>query len=107
MRASGAHHQLQADLCFRAPNDVTSTMGSRQHVDQLVHFAALLTTVAAGDRVLDAVPDMILQNLLLDPPQGSAHRGDLREDVDAVAVALDHAGNSADLAFDSIETAKA
>ena len=82
-------------------------MGSRQHIDQLVHLAALLTAVTVGDRVLDAVADMILQNLLLDPPQRSAHRRDLREDVDAIAVALDHAGDSADLALDSIETAKA
>jgi hypothetical protein len=51
--------------------------------------------------------DMILQDLLLDPPQRSAHRRNLRKDVDAVAVTLDHAGDSAHLALDSIETAKA
>ena len=82
-------------------------MGSRQHIDELVHLAALLTAVAAGDRVLDAVADMILQNLLLDPPQRSADCRNLREDVDAVALALDHAGDSANLALDPVETAKA
>jgi hypothetical protein len=95
------------ELYVRAQCDVISAVGARQHVDQLVHFAALLTAVAAGDRVLDAVADMILQNLLLDSPQRSAHRRNLREDVNAVAVALDHAGDSADLALDSIEAAKA
>ena len=93
--------------CVRAQSDLTSAAGPRQHIDQLVDLAALLTAVAAGDRVLDAVADMILQNLLLDPPQRSAHRRNLREDVDAVAIALDHTGDPAYLALDSIEPAKA
>jgi hypothetical protein len=51
--------------------------------------------------------DMILQYLLLDPPQRSAYRRDLRDDVDAVAVTLDHAGDPAHLTLDPVEAAKA
>ena len=50
---------------------------------------------------------MILQDLLLDPPQGGAYCRDLRDDVDAIAVSLDHAGDSAHLALDPVEAAKA
>ena len=54
-------------------------------------LAPLLALVAAGDRVLDAMADVVAQDLLLDPPQRGAHRRNLRDDVDAVAVLLDHA----------------
>ena len=35
-------------------------MGPREDIDQLVHLAPLLTAVAAGNRMLDAVADVIL-----------------------------------------------
>ena len=63
-------------------------------------FCALIGLVAARDRVLDAMGDVILQHLLLDPAQRGAHRRDLRDDVDAVAVLLDHLRQAADLALD-------
>jgi len=45
---------------------VTSAVGPRQHVDQLVHFAPLLAPVPLVIGVLDTMADMILQDLLLD-----------------------------------------
>jgi hypothetical protein len=51
--------------------------------------------------------DMILEDFLLDPAQRSAHRRDLRHDVDAVAVTLDHAGDPAHLALNPAEPTKA
>jgi Cu+-exporting ATPase len=57
--------------------------------------------------VLDAVGDVIAQHLLLDAAQGGADRGDLRDDVDAIAVRLDHAGEPADLALDPLEPLEA
>src|SRR5262245_137631 len=50
--------------------------------------------------MLDAMRDMIAQNFLLDAAQRRAHRGDLRDDVDAVAVLVDHLRQAADLALD-------
>ena len=67
----------------------------------------LVGLVAGGDRVLDAMGDVVAQDLLLDAAQRGAHRGDLRHDVDAVAVLLDHAGEAAHLAFDAAQPLQA
>src|SRR5262249_46248505 len=75
-----------------------------QHVHQLGDLLALLALVAGRDRVLDAVADMVAQDLLLDAAQRGAHRGNLGDHVDAVAVLLDHAGEPTHLAFDALET---
>src|SRR5437762_177563 len=47
--------------------------------------------------------DVILQNLFLDPAQRGAHRADLRHDVDAVAILVDHLRKPAHLAFDPVQ----
>src|SRR5882724_13069372 len=44
--------------------------------------------------------DVIAQDFFLDPPQRRAHRRNLRDDVDAVALFLDHLRYAADLALD-------
>ena len=79
------------------------------------HLAALpITSISSAtlrrwsalfplDRVLDAMRHVIAQDFLLDPAQRRAHRADLRHDVDAVAVVLDHAGKPAHLAFDALQ----
>ncbi len=53
--------------------------------------------------MFDTVRDMIAQHFLFDPTQRSAHGRDLRNDVDAIAVVLDHAREAADLTFDAAE----
>lgn len=53
--------------------------------------------------MLHAVGDMIAQDFLLEAPQRGAYRRNLRHDVDAVAILLDHARNAANLSFDAIE----
>lgn len=57
--------------------------------------------------MLDAMADMIAQHLFLQPPQRRTHGGDLRDDVDAIAVVLDHARQAAHLTFDSTEPLEA
>ena len=47
--------------------------------------------------------DVIAQHFLFDPAQGGADRRNLRYDVDAIAVFLDHAGETSDLALDAVE----
>ena len=54
--------------------------------------------------MLDAMGDVVLQDLLLDPAQRGAHRRDLRHDIDAVAVFLYHFRQAANLALDPAET---
>jgi hypothetical protein len=51
--------------------------------------------------------DVDTQNLFFDTLQGGTDSGDLRNDVDAVAVLLDHTGEAAHLAFDTAETFQA
>ena len=51
--------------------------------------------------------DVLTQYLLLDAPQCRANGGDLRDDIDAVAVLLDHAGEAADLALDPAQALQA
>ena len=87
-------------FCASAPS---SSVRPRQHVDQLAHLAALVGLVAGRDRVLDTMGDVIAQDFLLDPAQRRPRRRDLGDDVDAIAVVLDHAGEAADLSLDPVQ----
>src|SRR5262249_35318860 len=76
------------------------TLGAAHDVHQLFDLSPLIGLVAGGDRMLDAMGDVIAQDLLLEAPQRRAHRRNLRHDVDAVAIRIDHARDAAHLAFD-------
>src|SRR3954454_11131722 len=73
------------------------------HGHQLRDLLALVGLVAAGDRMLDAMRYVIPQHFFLDAAQRGAHRRDLRDDVDAVAILIDHLCQAADLALDPVE----
>jgi hypothetical protein len=83
------------------------TLRARQDVHQLGHLAPLLLRVTAGDGVLDAMGDVILQYGFLNPAQGGARGIDLRQDIDAIAVFLHHSGYAAHLPFDPAKAAGA
>ena len=51
----------------------------------------------------DAMRDMLAQNFLLDAAKRRAHRADLRDDVDAIAVVIDHARKPAHLTLDAAQ----
>jgi hypothetical protein len=51
--------------------------------------------------------DMIFQNSFLDAPQRCAHRSDLSDDVDTIALFFDHPRNPAHLAFDFVQAFEA
>jgi hypothetical protein len=53
--------------------------------------------------VLHAVGDVIAQHFLLQAPQSRADRRNLRHNVDAVAILLDHAGNATHLTLYSVQ----
>ncbi len=78
-----------------------SPIGTADDCHKLLDFATLIRLVPGSDRVFDTVADVIAQYFLLEPPQGCADRGDLRHDIDAVPVLLHHAGEPADLTFNS------
>ena len=53
--------------------------------------------------MLDAMGDVIAQNLLLDAPQRGAHRRELGDDINAITILVDHAGEAAYLPLDPAE----
>ena len=80
-----------------------STTGPPEHFHQFRNLSPLIVLVAAGNGVLDAVGNVIVQDFLFNPAQRRAHGGDLGDDIDAVAVLLDHAGEASHLAFNAVE----
>jgi 5-methyltetrahydropteroyltriglutamate--homocysteine methyltransferase len=73
------------------------------HIHQFRDFAPLIGLVAAPDGMIDTMRHMIAQDFLFGTPQRRADRADLRHDIDAVALVLDHAGEAPHLAFDAVE----
>jgi hypothetical protein len=100
--ADALPHVLIGETVTTSPGHALA-IGAGDDVHQLRDLLALIGAVAGDDRVLDAMGDVIAQDLLLGAPQRGAHRRDLRDDVDAVAVVLDHAGEAADLPLDPVE----
>ena len=71
---------------------------------ELLDLTTLINLVARGDREFDAMADVIAKDFLLETPQGRAHRGNLRDNIDAIPVLLDHSRQAAHLTLDPIET---
>ena len=88
---------VRADGCALA-------VGTANHGHQLRDLFALIGLAAAGDGVFDAMRDVVPQHFFLDAAQRRPHCGDLRDDIDAVAVFIDHFGEPANLALDPAET---
>ena len=63
----------------------------------------MIIGVAGRERVRDAVADVILEELHRDALQRGRHGGDLREDVDAVALVLDHPLDAPHLTLDAVQ----
>lgn len=78
-------------------------IGAAEHIHDLGELYALILLVAAGDRMLDAVGHVVTKNLFLGTAQRRPDRRNLGDDIDAVAVVLDHPSEPADLAFDALE----
>jgi hypothetical protein len=77
------------------------TIGSPKHFHQFENFLSLLVLVTARYSVLNAMADMIAQNLLLDAPQGGAYGGKLGYYIDTVTIFFDHPRKSAHLTLDT------
>ena len=86
---------------------VSLAVSPAHHIHQFGDLAPLVRLVARRDRMLDAMRDMIAQHLFLDPPQRCTGGGDLRDDVDAIAIVFHHARETANLAFDPFQPLQA
>lgn len=75
-------------------------VGPREQFHEFGDLLALLGCIAAGDGVLHAMADVILENGLFNTTQRRAHGRNLRDDIDAIAFLIDHFGDAAYLTFD-------
>ena len=87
-----------------APVVMSLSIGTADDSHQFLDLLALLGLVAGSDRMLNAMTDMVAQDLFFKTPQRRAHRRDLGDDVDAVTVLFDHARQAAHLALDPVQT---
>lgn len=85
------------------PRPIFSSLCSTNHIHKFCNLAALIFLVARRDRVLDTVPDVVAQNLLLKPAEGHARSRNLRHDVNAVAILVEHFRQAAHLAFNAAQ----
>jgi len=93
------HKRSRAGMLFR----LRLTRRPREQIDQFARFAALFRRVAADDCSLDAVMEMIREHFLFDADKGGPNCLQLVQDVNAVAVVLDHAGDPPHLTFDTVQ----
>lgn len=70
---------------------------------QFRDLPALIGPVAAVDRVFHAVRHVILKDFFFDATQCGAHRRDLSDDINAVAIVIDHLREPANLTFDAVQ----
>src|SRR5579864_8633126 len=71
-----------------------------EEIDQLGEFLRLVLDVAASDRGGDAMRGMVFQDLVLDALERRLDRLHLDQNVDAIAIFRNHAGDAAYLALD-------
>ncbi len=79
------------------PSSVRSPDNRHEFSDLL----ALIGFIAARNRVLHAMGYVIFQDFFFDAPQCGTNCGDLRYDIDAVAIFIHHFGETADLTLDA------
>ena len=75
-----------------------------ENIHDFGNLLALFAFVAAGYGVFDAMAHMVPENFLLGAAESGAHGGNLRDNVNAVAVFLHHADDAADLALDAAQS---
>ena len=68
-------------------------------------FVSASDRIAGRERTGDAVVHVVVEDPEREALERRVHRRDLREDVDAVAVVLDHALDPAHLALDAVQPA--
>jgi hypothetical protein len=76
------------------------SVGPTDNCHQFRDLGTLIGLVATRNRVFDTMRHVIPEHFFLDTPERGAHRRNLRDDIDAVAILIHHLGQAADLALD-------
>jgi hypothetical protein len=87
----------------RTPDDLPRAREPLNGSEQLLALLARDVRVTGGEGLGDAVRDVVLEKLRRDPFERRLHGRDLREDVDAVAVLLDHPLDPPHLPLDPVQ----
>ena len=75
-----------------------------EQINEFGKLLFLLGLVTACDGFGDAAGGVILQHLAFDLGKSRPDRGDLVQDIDAVAIVLDHLRNAANLPGDAVQS---
>ena len=67
-----------------------SPLRSAHDLHEFRDLFPLVVLVAGRDGVFDAVRHVVTENFLLHTPEGGTNRGELRHDINAVPVLVDH-----------------
>src|SRR6186713_2512462 len=87
---------IRAFETYRRPS-LLLPVGAAHNSHELLDLPALICLVAELDGVLDTVRHVVTKDFLLQTPQSSTHSCNLRYDVNAISILLDHFGESSDL----------
>jgi hypothetical protein len=74
-----------------------------QCFDEFRDLSVLFAFVPRNDRMLDAMSDVILDDLVFDACERGTNSRNLNQYVDAVAIVIDHPRDAADLTFDTVQ----
>ena len=79
------------------------TLGAGYDFHQFGDLSPLFGAVARNNRILNAMRDMVAQDFFLCASKRCAHRGNLRDNVDAIPIFFNHPAKTAHLACDPVE----
>jgi hypothetical protein len=85
----------------------TLAVGPTHDIHEFGDLPALLGLAAGNNGLFDTMADVIAQDLLFRAAKRRTHRRNLRDDIDAVAILLDHSAQAPDLALDACEPLEA
>ena len=74
-----------------------------KHADQLLNDLFLFRSILRVHRAVNAVTQMLAQQIALNARQRRARSLDLRDYINAIPVLFDHLRNATNLAFNTVE----
>ena len=83
---------------------MTLTISAHKNVHDFGNLLALFVLVAAGNGVFDAMAHMITHDFLFGAAERRPHGRNLGDNINAVAVFLNHADDATDLALNAAQS---
>lgn len=106
MLREGRRAYSECGCCYErnaADHSGALLFAAAEQFDQFRRLLALLGDIAGDDRVFDAMVEMVLQEVRFHARERGANGAQLREDIEAIALVLDHLRDTAHLPFDAAQ----